>query len=55
MPADAHHIHVGPDDTVYLVDRDAHQVLLYDTAGNPLGAIGEQGPGGYAGPVQSPG
>ena len=27
VPADAHHVHVGPDDTVYLVDRDAHQVL----------------------------
>ena len=23
VPADAHHIHVGPDDTVYLTDRDA--------------------------------
>ncbi len=40
MPADAHHIHVGPDDTVYLVDRDAHQVLLYDTAGNLQRTLG---------------
>ena len=40
VPADAHHIHVGPDDTVYLTDRDAHQVLMYDTAGNPLGSLG---------------
>ena len=40
VPADAHHIHVGPDDTVYLVDRDAHQVLLYDTSGNPLRSLG---------------
>ncbi len=40
VPADAHHIHVGPDDTVYLVDRDAHQVLLYDTAGNLQRTLG---------------
>ena len=42
VPADAHHIHVGPDDTVYLVDRDAHQVLLYDTSGNPLRSLGSR-------------
>ena len=40
VPADAHHIHVGPDDSVYLTDRDAHQVLQYDTAGRPLRALG---------------
>ena len=40
VPADAHHIHVGPDDTVYLVDRDAHQLLLYNTAGQFLRSIG---------------
>ena len=40
VPADAHHIHVGPDDTVYLTDRDAHQVLLYDTSGNLLRSLG---------------
>ena len=34
VPADAHHIHVGPDDSVYLVDRDAHQVLKYSPSGN---------------------
>ena len=40
VPADAHHIHVGPDDTVYLTDRDAHQVLLYDTSGQLLRSLG---------------
>jgi peptidylglycine monooxygenase len=30
---DAHHIFVGPDDGVYLADRDAHQVLKYTTNG----------------------
>ena len=42
VPADAHHIHVGPDDTVYLTDRDAHQVLLYDSAGNFLKSMGNR-------------
>ena len=40
IPLDAHHIHVGPDDTIYLTDRDAHQVLLYDTSGNLLRSLG---------------
>ena len=40
VPADAHHIHVGPDDTVYLTDRDSHQVLAYDTAGRMLQSLG---------------
>ena len=42
VPLEAHHIHVGPDDTVYLTDRDAHQVLLYDTAGNLQGSLGNR-------------
>lgn len=40
VPADAHHIHVGPDDTVYLVDRDAHQVLFYDSEGELVKSVG---------------
>ena len=40
LPADAHHIHVGPDDTVYLVDRDSHMVLVYDTQGELLWSLG---------------
>ena len=40
VPADAHHIHVGPDDSVYLVDRDAHQILRYSTDGALLSTIG---------------
>ncbi len=40
VPADAHHIHVGPDDSVYLVDRDAHQVLRYSTHGELLASLG---------------
>ena len=33
VPADAHHVHVGPDDSVYLVVSDTHQVLKYTTEG----------------------
>ena len=40
VPADAHHIHVGPDDSVYLVDRDAHQILKYASTGALLATIG---------------
>ena len=40
VPADAHHVHVGPDDAVYLVDRDAHQVLKYNTDGELLESMG---------------
>ena len=40
VPADAHHIHVGPDDSVYLVDRDAHQILKYSPEGELLSSIG---------------
>ena len=40
VPADAHHIHVGPDDMVYLVDRDAHQVLFYNAAGDLVKSLG---------------
>ena len=40
VPADAHHIHVGPDDSVYLVDRDAHQILKYASTGALLSTIG---------------
>ena len=42
VPADAHHIHVGPDDSVYLVDRDAHQVLKYTTEGELVMALGHR-------------
>ena len=40
VPADAHHIHIGLDDSVYLVDRDAHQILKYSPDGELLSSIG---------------
>ena len=54
VPADAHHIHISPDDTVYLVDRDAHQVLLYDTAGNPLRSLGNRDEAAMQAPFNHP-
>ena len=42
VPADAHHIHIGPDDAVYLVDRDAHQILKYSPDGELLASIGNR-------------
>ena len=54
IPADAHHIHVGPDDTVYLTDRDAHQVLFYDTSGNLLRSLGTRDQAAMQAPFNHP-
>ena len=54
VPADAHHIHVGPDDTVYLTDRDAHQVLLYDTSGQLLRSLGTRDQAAMQSPFNHP-
>ena len=54
IPLEAHHIHVGPDDTVYLIDRDAHQVLLYDTAGNLRGSVGNRHQAAMQAPFNHP-
>ena len=37
---DAHHIYIGPDDGVYLADRDAHQILMCNTEGELLMSLG---------------
>lgn len=47
---DAHHIYIGPDDGVYLADRDAHQVLKYTTEGELLMALGTR----YKAAMQAP-
>lgn len=39
---DAHGIFIDASDHVHLVDRDAHQILSFDTHGNLLGALGER-------------
>ena len=54
VPLEAHHIHIGPDDTVYLTDRDAHQVLCYDTAGNLKHALGNRHQAAMQAPFNHP-
>ena len=39
---DAHLIYVSPDDGVFLADRDAHQVLKYNTEGELLMTLGTE-------------
>ncbi|PKB72736.1 MAG: hypothetical protein BZY75_05430 [SAR202 cluster bacterium Io17-Chloro-G7] len=39
---DAHHIYIGPDDGVYLADRDSHQVLKFTTGGELIMALGQR-------------
>jgi len=40
--ADAHGICVAPDDRVFLVDRDAHQILVYSPKGERIASLGER-------------
>ncbi len=47
---DAHHLYIGPDDSVYLADRDAHQVLKCTTDGGVLMALGNR----YTAALQAP-
>ena len=47
---DAHHIYIGPDDGVYLADRDAHQILKCNTEGDLLMSLGTR----YQAAMQSP-
>lgn len=54
VPADAHHIHVGPDDAVYLTDRDAHQVLQYDRAGRLVRSLGTRDRASLQAPFNHP-
>jgi peptidylglycine monooxygenase len=42
LVADAHGIHVSADDRVFLVDRDAHQVLVFGCEGEELMRLGER-------------
>ena len=40
--SDPHGIYITPDDRVLLVDRDAHQIMIFDTAGTLVATIGER-------------
>lgn len=39
---DGHGIYVSPDDRVFVVDRDAHQILIFDTDGRVLQTLGRR-------------
>ena len=54
VPADAHHIHVGPDDSVYLTDRDAHQVLKYTPTGELVMSLGTRDRAALQAPFNHP-
>ncbi len=44
--ADGHMLACAPDGKLFVVDRDAHQIVVFDAAGKQIGAIGERhGPG----------
>src|ERR1700690_1216976 len=38
--ADGHMLACAPDGRVFVVDRDAHQIVVFDRGGERLGAIG---------------
>jgi peptidylglycine monooxygenase len=52
--ADAHGIFIAADDRVFLVDRDAHQVLIFTTGGEPLGALGTRHAPRFQAPFNHP-
>lgn len=39
---DGHMLSIGPDDRIYVVDRDAHEIVLFDITGRRLGGIGRR-------------
>jgi len=51
---DAHGIHIGPDDAVYLTDRDAHEVLKYRRDGSLLMRLGTRGVAAMEAPFNHP-
>ena len=52
--ADAHGIFISPDDRVFLVDRNAHQVLIFANDGTPLDTIGERHVPSFQAPFNHP-
>ena len=51
---DAHGIHVGPDEAVYLTDRDAHEVLKCRRTARVLMRLGTRGEPSMASALQPP-
>jgi peptidylglycine monooxygenase len=40
--SDAHMLTVGPNGLVYVVDRDAHEVIIFDKQGHRIGGLGHR-------------
>ena len=51
---DAHGIYIGPDDGVYLTERDAHQVLKFTTDGEMVMALGQRDKAALQAPFNHP-
>jgi peptidylglycine monooxygenase len=52
--ADAHGMFITPDDRIFLVDRDSHQILIFDVAGNLLSTLGKRHRPRHAAPFNHP-
>ena len=52
--ADPHGLTIAPDGRVLLVDRDAHQVLVFSSDGEPIGAIGDRHSPQFQAPFNHP-
>jgi streptogramin lyase len=40
--ADGHMLSIGPDGSIYVVDRDAHEIVVFDREGRRVGGIGRR-------------
>ena len=40
--ADGHMLSIGPDLRIYVVDRDAHEIVVFDRTGQRIGGIGQR-------------
>jgi peptidylglycine monooxygenase len=52
--ADPHGIFITPDDRIFMTDRDAHQILVYDTDGRQRAAYGERHHARFGAPFNHP-
>lgn len=52
--ADAHGICISRDDRVFLVDRDAHQILIFTPDGEQIGALGTRNMPRFQAPFNHP-
>ena len=51
---DPHGIFISPDDRIFVVDRDAHQIVIFAADGSVLNTIGSRGRPCFGGPFNHP-